>query len=87
MQNTQPSTPNGATRTYIQSTLLGGREVTDQQDLLLSGMIDSLGVMSLVAFLEETYEIQVPFQDVTIENFATIETIIQYAETQSKNSG
>lgn len=87
MQNTQPETPVGKLRDYVQSTLLGGREITDQQDLLLSGMIDSLGVMSLVAFLEETYGIQIPFQDVTIENFTTIETITQYAEAQRRQSG
>lgn len=86
MHNTQPDTPNGALRDYIQSTLLGGRAVTDQEDLLLSGMIDSLGVMSLVAFLEETYGIQVPFQDVTIEHFTTIETITQYAEARRTHS-
>lgn len=87
MQNTPPEAPEGAVRAYIQSTLLGGRMVSDQDELLLSGMIDSLGMMSLVTFVEQTYGIEIPFEDVTLENFGTISVMTTYAETRRASLG
>lgn len=79
MQTAQPESQNQALRDYVQQTLLGGRTVADTDELLLSGMIDSLGVMSLVAFVEEVYAIAIPFEDVTLENLSSIEAIQRYA--------
>lgn len=47
-------------------------------DLLGSGLVDSLGVMRLVRFVEERYGVAVPPADVTIENFNTARTIASY---------
>ena len=82
MQNAQPESQKQALREYVQQTLLGGRSVGDADELLLSGMIDSLGVMSLVAFLEETYRFDIPFEDVTLENLCSIDAIARYADAQ-----
>lgn len=84
MSNEQPDSPDQALRRYIQSTLLGGKHVSDDEELLLSGMIDSLGVMSLVSFVEQSYQIEIPFEDVTLENLATIRAILSYAKTRQK---
>ena len=65
---------------YIQDELLDGREVSDDENLLLGGLIDSMGVMRLVAFVGETFQVSVPPEDLTIENFMTIETMIRYLE-------
>ncbi len=86
MHDMQPKTTHSALRSYIQDSLLGGKIVTDQQELLLSGMIDSLGVMSLVAFLEQEFGISIPFEDVTLENFGTIETIADYVTSRQAGS-
>ncbi|CAD0187038.1 hypothetical protein RUESEDTHA_03949 [Ruegeria sp. THAF57] len=84
MRSEQPETHDHALRHFVQTTLLGGRSVTDDEELLLSGMIDSLGVMSLVSFIEQTYQIEVPFVDVTLENMGTIKAIMDFAETRLK---
>ena len=65
-------------RNFIVEELLDGRSVDHSDDLLLSGILDSLGVMRLVAFLEEEFAKPVPPEDVTIENFSTIEAIAAY---------
>ncbi len=65
---------------YIQDELLDGREISDDENLLLGGLIDSMGVMRLVAFVEEAFQVSVPPEDLTIENFMTIETMIRYLE-------
>ena len=46
---------------------------------LLNGVMDSLGLMQLVAFLEEEFDITIDDADVTVDNFRTvgdIETLI-----------
>ena len=65
-------------RDYICNTLLDGREIARDENLLLSGLLDSLGVMSLVTFIETKFAIEVPFEDVVIENFATLDAMTNY---------
>ncbi|MBT8086851.1 MAG: acyl carrier protein [Gammaproteobacteria bacterium] len=56
------------------------REVATTDELLLDDIVDSLGVMRLVHFIEERGGAPVPAEDVTIDNFATIETIAGYLD-------
>jgi acyl carrier protein len=68
---------------YIQQQLLGGRSdisLAPEDDLLGSGLVDSMGMMSLIAFIENRFELKVPPQDMTIENFMTIEAIGNYLD-------
>ena len=67
-------------KTFISTSLLHGKEIADDEDLLLSGLIDSLGVMRLVRHLEATYAITVPPEDVVIEHFATVNDIAAYVQ-------
>lgn len=67
--------------TYIETELLAGQEnpnLTADEDLLTTGLIDSLGTMKLIAFLEETYDITVPAEDMTIEYFMTVNDMAEY---------
>jgi acyl carrier protein len=63
---------------FIRDTLLNGREITSDEDLLLSSLLDSLGVMSLVAFIETQLGATVPPEDITLENFTSVDTILSY---------
>ena len=65
---------------FIEEQLLSGRRVEGAEDLLLSGLVDSLGVMRLVSFLESSFGFKVPAQDVKLTNFATIDAIVTYVE-------
>ena len=56
------------------------RELGDDEDLLASWLVDSLGMMRLVGFIDEEFGISVPPEDVTIESFSTIATIAGYLE-------
>jgi len=45
-------------------------------DLLLdSGIIDSVGITSLVLFLEEEFDVSIPLEYLVPKNFTTIEAI------------
>ena len=66
-------------RRYISQQILDGRENLDvEENLLTSGMIDSHGIMRLLVYIEETFGLQVPPIDITLENFRTITLIADY---------
>lgn len=64
---------------YIEN-MLGNRErgLKDDDNLLMTGVVDSVGMMSLVVFIEDTFDLSVPPEDVTIENFLSVNTIEAY---------
>ncbi|MEL6642302.1 MAG: acyl carrier protein [Pseudomonadota bacterium] len=72
-------------REFIIQKLLNGRSVADDENLLLSGLVDSLGVFDLVAFLEKTFELTIPLDEVVLEHFSSIDTISAYVA--SKQAG
>jgi acyl carrier protein len=65
---------------YIANDLLDQRDrsIADDEDLLESGLLDSLSVMSLVHFIEQELRIEVPAEDVTIDNFVSLAAIEAY---------
>ena len=54
----------------------------DDDQLVNSGIIDSLGVMTLLSFLEEQFSIKIPDSELTPENFASLSTITALVESQ-----
>mgnify|MGYP003394117168 CR=1 FL=1 len=66
-------------RHYISTELLLGDIPVQMDDNLLSnGMVNSLGMMRLVTFIEDTFNIQVAPEDFIIENFRTIDVVAEY---------
>jgi len=57
-------------------------ELDDNDELLLEGLIDSLGATRLVGFVETTRGIEVPPQDVIVENFGTVALVARYIRSQ-----
>jgi acyl carrier protein len=50
-------------------------EFGDTTPLIDSGIIDSLGIMSLLGFLEASFSVQISGEDLIPENFASIASI------------
>jgi len=69
-----------ALRRHISSEILNDQSLSieDDQDLLLSGLIDSLHILKLVSYLEQEYDISIPPEDVLIEHFGTLTDIQDY---------
>lgn len=53
-------------------------EISNDQSLLESGVIDSTGVLELIAFLEQTYGITVADEDIVPENLDSIDNMMRY---------
>ncbi len=70
-----------ATRAYLRYNFLYMRpdlQVGDGDSLLKAGVIDSLGVMELVQFVETDFALTVDPADIVEANFSSIENIAGY---------
>lgn len=72
-------------REFIVTELLtsAATQLADDDELLVSGLVDSIGALRLVAFIEERYSVKVPPADITIENFSSISTMVDYLQRMS----
>mgnify|MGYP001222818032 CR=1 FL=1 len=50
-------------------------EVLCETQLIENRIIDSMGVLELLAFIDMKYDLNLDMEDLTIENFATINNI------------
>jgi len=69
-------------RTFIADSLLSGANIANEEDLLLSGLLDSLSVMRLVRHLETEFSVKVDPTELVIENFTSVDTITTYLESK-----
>ena len=53
-------------------------ELQPDDDLLEDSLVDSLGIMRLISFIEQRFHYVVPSEDVVIENFMTIGAVVGY---------
>ncbi|NNC79773.1 MAG: acyl carrier protein [Acidimicrobiales bacterium] len=69
---------------FIQTEIvLGSITVSADTDLLLTGAVDSLGVIRITQWMEDSLGVSVDPGDVTLENFQTIERMATYLDGRS----
>ena len=56
--------------------------LTDNENLLANGVVDSLGIVKLIAFLEDRFDIQVSDDEVLPENFESVAAISRFLSTK-----
>ena len=52
-------------------------EINETTPLMSSGLIDSLSIVSLVAFIDKKFGVKIPDEKGTVENFETANKIIE----------
>ncbi len=67
-------------RAFIIENFLYGqeREFKDDDSFLEEGIVDSTGVLQLVAFLEETFGITVEDEDLIPQNLDSVNSVTEY---------
>jgi acyl carrier protein len=76
----------GELQAFIVRELLQGSDLASldaDTDLLGAGIVDSHGIVEIVAFLEERYGIAISDDDLTPERFATIASIEAFVAERS----
>ena len=73
------STVRDQVREFVQNlaNAKGISSFTDQEALLESGILDSLSIFRLVAFLEDTFLVKIGDQEITNDNLKNVEMIEQ----------
>ena len=72
---------------YIRSAApQAGAGLNEQTKLIEGGLLDSLGLIGLVAFLEKTENIVIRDEDVLPSNFESVGTITRLVERIKQNS-
>jgi acyl carrier protein len=59
------------------------QQIKDSDPLLESGVLDSLGVLDLVSFVEQEFSVHVADDELVPENFQTIDRIAAFIESKS----
>lgn len=70
-------------RDYLARNFLfqsGGDPLGEDVSLLETGIIDSTGILELVNFVEESFQIKVPDGEIVPENFDSLRRIVNFVE-------
>jgi acyl carrier protein len=73
------------TRTYVRDNFLYMRpdfRLGDDDPLLAKGVIDSMGVLELLGFLETVFGVSVADEEVTVANLGSLSAIARFVATK-----
>lgn len=76
---------NDRIRGFIIQELMHGENgaaLADEESLLERGIVDSLGLLQILAFLEQEYHLTVQDGDIIPENFESVNAITGFVETR-----
>jgi acyl carrier protein len=71
---------------YITKNLLfsdDGFPYSDDASFLQESIVDSVGIMELVAFVEDTYKIPIKDEEIVPENFDSVTSLSAYVRRKS----
>ena len=76
-------------RRFVVDNFLFGQDdqkISDDDSFLDTGIIDSTGVLELVAFLEEKYQIKVHDDDLVPENLDSINRLVRFLDKKRQRT-
>jgi acyl carrier protein len=84
MASSVTSSVKSSIHQQIVTTWLNGddRGFDDDTDLQGTGILDSFSTLSLVAFIDETFKVQLDPVDINVETFKSVSTISELVETK-----
>jgi acyl carrier protein len=77
-------------RNFIISNFMfgqGGEGLADDQSFLETGVIDSTGVLELIAFLEQQFGIAVEDQEVVPANLDSVAQLVSFVQRKKTTQG
>jgi len=77
-------------RAYVQESFLymrPGFAVRDDESLFDKGVIDSMGIVELIGFLESEFSVAVRDDDVSEQNLGSLTSIARYVMVRRGNGG
>ncbi|MDI3308940.1 MAG: acyl carrier protein [Acetobacteraceae bacterium] len=80
-----PKQTEAEIRSFIAENFLfreGRASLGEDESLLEAGLIDSTGVLELVAFLEQHFGLRIPDADMVPENLDSVRGLVTYVEAR-----
>jgi acyl carrier protein len=62
-----------------------GKELDPSTSFLRTGVLDSTGILELITFIEEEFNINFPDDDLTSENFDSVDRVVATLERKRGN--
>jgi methoxymalonate biosynthesis acyl carrier protein len=59
-------------------------ELADEEDIFALGFVNSLFAMELVLFIERTFGLEIPNDELTLDNFRSIKTMTELIRRQAQ---
>jgi acyl carrier protein len=72
---------------YLLTDVAAGSDkktIDPDEDLITQGLIDSLGIMKLIGFLDERFGVKVEDQELVPENFQTLKALADLVAKKSR---
>ncbi len=65
---------------YIKKELNHSNDFDISTNVVKKGLVDSLGVLELISFLEKRYRVEIAFEDINHDNFQNVGAIARYVK-------
>jgi len=81
MESVQTSSVSDVLITFIKENFITGRsqkEISPEESLVDSGIIDSTGILELVMFIEEKYSITIEDEELIPENLDSVKNLVAF---------
>lgn len=72
-------------RNFLETKFPQAKKVDDRASLLESGVLDSLGILDVVTFLEQEFGLQIVDDELVPENFQSVESLSAFVRDKQGN--
>ena len=74
-------------RKFLVQQFPATKNVGNNESLVNNGLIDSLGILEVVAFIEKEFEITVSDEDLLPENFGSVRSLSNFVGQKTNSAG
>ena len=83
----EPQTIADKIKKFLLQQFPATKNVGNDDSLLNNGLIDSLGILEVVAFMEKEFGITVSDEDLLPENFGSVGSLINFIQQKTNGAG
>ncbi|MCP5021224.1 MAG: acyl carrier protein [bacterium] len=76
---------SASVREFIVDNFLLGEDdddFTNNRSFLESGLIDSMGILELISFVEDTYEVEIADDELVPENLDSVDRVTKFIQSK-----
>ena len=66
----------------VETSYVSPEEVKDESLIFIEGLLDSMGFIMLINFIEETFDIKAKDSELLEDNFESVNAIAQFVKTK-----